>query len=544
MFDVLIEGGLVIDGTGAPRLRADVGVSGGRIAVVGTLDGERARRTIDAAGLHVCPGFVDMHAHSDLQLLADPSWDVKLAQGVTLEVIGQDGLGLAPITRETGAELRERLVAWNGDPPGIAWDWRGVGAYLDRFDRAVSPNVAMLVPHGTVRLLAMGDDRRSPTDRELASMRALVQRGMREGAVGLSTGLTYAPAMFAEDDELVELCRVVAPFGGYYAPHQRSYGRGALEAYAASIEIGRRAGVPVHLTHASLGFEVNRGKAPQLLGLVDAARAEGVDVTLDSYPYVASSTYLHAYLPSWAHEGGTEALLGRLADLALRERMRREVEESGSDGAHGVPVNWRRVVISSVRGDERRHLVGMSVAEAAAGTAGTPAPFDFYCDLLIAERLGVGSLGFFGNEENVRLTLRHPAHMAGSDGIVAGDRPHPRAWGTFARYLGLYVRELGLITLEEMVRKMTSLPARRLGFPDRGLLRTGAAADVVCFDAGRVRDTATYEDPRRAPEGIAFVLVNGVVVMEGGNHTGARPGRALRRGRRAVDAAPVLGVIA
>jgi len=527
VLDILIRAGAVIDGTGNPWVRADVGIADGRVVAVGKLDGYLAQRVIDADGLFVCPGFIDMHTHSDLQLLVQPEWEVKLAQGVTLEVLGQDGLGLAPLTEETIAPLRQQLKAWNGDPPEVRWNWRTVAEYLDQFDSRVAPNVAFLVGHGTVRMQVMGMDSRAPTHDELRQMQAIVAQSMHDGAVGLSAGLTYAPAVFSNDDELVELCLPVREWGGYYAPHHRNYGAGALEAFAASIQIGRRAGVPVHLTHAHMSTPANRGRAPELLALVDDARAGGMDVTLDSYPYLAGNTYLHASLPGWVHEGGNAAILARLDDPDARERIRREMEDAQS-GA----VDWTRIVLTAVTRAENRRFVGLSVAQAASQAAGPPPPFDFYCDLLIAEELGAGALTFVGNEENVRTILQHPAHMAGSDGIVVGDRPHPRAWGTFARYLSEYVRELKLVRLEEMVRKMTSLPAQRLGLFDRGLLRPGAAADVVCFDAQRVRDKATYEYPRQAPEGIPFVLVNGELVIDSYQHTSKLAGRALRRTAR------------
>jgi N-acyl-D-amino-acid deacylase len=528
-FDTLIRGGKLIDGTGNPWLRADVGIVGDRVAAIGHLSDAAAGRSIDADGLFVCPGFVDMHTHSDLQLLVNPTWDVKVAQGVTLEVLGQDGLGLAPITEATGAQLRQQLKAWNGDPTEVGWDWRGIGEYLDRFDGKVAPNVAMLVPHGTVRLQVMGMLQRAPTSEELRAMQSLVNEGMRDGAVGLSAGLTYAPAMFSDDDELVELCRVVRPFGGYYAPHHRNYGSAAIQAYADSIDIARRAGVPVHLTHAHLGYPINKGRAAELLQMVDSARAEGVEVTLDTYPYLAGNTYLHAFLPSWVHAGGTPAILQRLDDAEARRKIQHEMEEVGSDGFHGVPVDWTWIVIAGVTKPEHRRFVGQNIVEAAGQVEGGRSPFDFFCDLLLADELGVSALVFTGNEENVRSTLQHPAHMAGSDGIVVGDRPHPRAWGTFARFLAVYVRELGLLRLEDMVRKMTSLPAARLGFFDRGVLRPGAAADVVVFDAEKVRDAATYEDPRRLAEGVPYVFINGTAVVDDNRVTRALPGRALRK---------------
>src|SRR5581483_1529002 len=316
------------------------------------------------------------------------------------------------------------------------------------------------------------------------------------------------------------------PYGGYYQPHHRNYGVHALQAYQASIEIGRRAGVPVHLTHAHLGFAVNRGRAHELLEMVDRARAEGVEVTLDTYPYLAGATYLHAFLPGWAHAGGAAATLERLRDPATRARLRNEMEE-GADGFHGVPMDWSLVVVAGVAREHNRAIVGQSIQDAARAAATDP--YDFCFDLLLDEQLGVSALAFIGNEENIRAVMQHPAHAAGSDGIVVGDRPHPRAWGTFARFLAEYARRLRLVRLEEMVRKMTSLPCQRLGIFDRGLIRAGMAADVVCFDPERVQDTATYEQPRSHPLGIPYVLVTGVLVKDNDRHTGALPGRALRR---------------
>jgi N-acyl-D-amino-acid deacylase len=517
-FDVLIRHGQLIDGTGNPWVRADVAIVNGRVASVGFLRDESARRIIDADGLFVCPGFIDMHAHSDVQLLAQPEWEVKLAQGVTVEVIGQDGLGVAPLTDRIVAPLRQQLKAWNGDPVVVDWTWRSMADYVARFDGHVSSNVACLVGHGTVRMQVMGMDDRGPSDEDLRQMQAIVGQALSDGAVGLSAGLTYAPAVYSNDDELVELCGPVRQWGGYYQPHHRNYGAGALDAYAASVDIGRRAGVPVHLTHAHMSTPANRGRGVELLALIDQSRAEGVDVTLDSYPYLAGNTYLHASLPKWVHTGGNSAILDRLRDPPIRRRIEAEMDA----------VDWSRIVLSCVSRPGSRRFVGSSVAD-AAHAAGKASAFDFYCDLLIEENLGVGAINFIGNEENVRTILQHPAHMAGSDGIVVGDRPHPRAWGTFARYLSEYVRELKLVRLEEMIRKMSALPAQRLGLIDRGLLRPGFAADVVCFDAETVRDRATYTDPRQTPDGIAYVLVNGEVVIDNHHHTGNLPGRVLRR---------------
>lgn len=533
MADLLLRGGTVLDGTGNPGFRADVAVTGDRISAVGHLPGETATRTVDATGLAVTPGFIDMHAHSDLRILSHPDHEAKVRQGVTVDVLGQDGLSYAPVDDQTLQELRRQLRGWNGDPPGFDWNWRSVGEYLARLDQGIAINAAYLVPHGTVRMMVMGMEDRAPTATELDEMRGMVTDGMSEGAVGMSAGLTYAPAMYSDDDELVALCEVVASHGGYYCPHHRNYGASALEAYADCIEIARRSGVALHLAHAHLGFEVNQGRAHELLSMVDAARSDGIEVTMDTYPYLAGCTYLHSVLPGWCHAGGHEQTIARLQDEDLREPLRHELEDLGSDGFQGVPIDWSAIVISGTSRDHNDHLVGQSIAEIAE--AGERRPIDVLCELLVDDDLGITVIEFIGNEENVREIMTHRAHMAGSDGILVGARPHPRAWGTFPRYLAHYARELGVISLEDAVRKMTSLPAMRLGLTDRGLVRPGMAADLVCFDVEGIRDVATYEDPCRPPEGIPWVIVNGVPVIEEGRHSGRLPGRALRGPAAAVN---------
>jgi N-acyl-D-amino-acid deacylase len=530
---LLLRGGSVIDGAGNPATRADIALAGDRIAAVGSLEGYRAERTIDVTGLVVCPGFVDMHAHSDLQLLVEKDHLAKVSQGVTTEVLGQDGLSYAPVDPAVLGQLRARLRGWNDDPGDFDWSWRTVGEYLDRLDEGIAVNAAYLLPHGTIRMLVVGLEDRPATAEELDRMRDLVAQGLVEGAVGLSAGLTYTPGMYADDDELVALCRVVAEHGGYYAPHHRDYGRHALRAYADCIEIARRSGVALHLTHAHLGFPVNRGRAGELLAMVDEAAAEGLEVTLDSYPYLAGATYLHALLPGWAQEGRTDDVVRRLAAPEIRERIAVEVEKTGHSAYHHVPTDWRTVVVTGVTASENRRLVGRSIAEVAAAEG--IRPIDLYCDALILDRLGASCVHHIGNEENVRAIMRHPAHMAGSDGILVGERPHPRAWGTFPRYLAHYVREERELSLPDAIRKFTSLPAQRLGFSDRGLLRPGMVADLIALDPETVQDLATYAEPRRQASGILHVIVNGVPVLLHGAPTGARPGRALRRGGSALS---------
>ncbi|MFI0366227.1 amidohydrolase family protein [Actinomadura sp. 1N219] len=518
----VIRGATVVDGTGAPGRVADVTIGEGRITEIG--DGLSGTTVIDADGLVLAPGFIDMHAHSDLALLIEPDHLAKVSQGVTTEVIGQDGLSYAPVDDATLADTRRAIAGWNTDPPGFDWSWRTVGEYLDRLDQGIAVNACYLVPQGTVRMLAVGWEDRPPTEAELDRQRELVATGMREGAVGMSSGLTYVPAMYADDAELAELCRVVGSLGGFYAPHHRSYGAGALEAYAEMVELSRRSGCPLHLAHATMNFGVNRGRAPELLSLLDDAIADGCDITLDTYPYLPGSTTLAALLPSWASAGGPSALLARLHDPAEKARIRHAMEVEGSDGCHGVPAEWETIEIS---GSPDASVVGRTVAQLAAAS-GRP-EFDVYCERLIADDLATTILQHVGHEENVQAIMRHPCHTGGSDGLLAAAKPHPRAWGTFPRYLGHYVRELGVLSLEECVAHLTGRAARRLRLEDRGLVRPGYHADLVLFDPATVRDTATFDDPKQQAEGVVHVLVGGTPVISGGRHTGALPGRSLRR---------------
>ncbi|WP_424212065.1 N-acyl-D-amino-acid deacylase family protein [Streptomyces sp. BI20] len=518
--DLVIRGVRVVDGTGGPSYRADVAVHEGRIAEIGRVAGG-GRETLDGAGLVLAPGFVDMHAHSDLALLRDPEHVAKVAQGVTLEVLGQDGLSYAPADERTLEGVRAAIAGWNGsgeDMPG-GFDWRSVGGYLDRLDRGVAVNAAYLVPQGTVRAGVVGWSDRPATAAELDRMRELVAEGLAQGAVGMSSGLTYTPGMYASDAELTELCRVVASFGGYYCPHHRSYGRDALGAYAEMVALARESGCALHLAHATMNFGENAGRAGELLALLDEAADSGVDLSLDSYPYTPGCTTLVALLPSWANEGGPAATLGRLADPVVAERIRADLEEVGSDGCHGVPVDWSTIEISGV-GDAAAHghLVGTRVSGWEQARA-----------LLSADRLRPSILQHVGHEENVRAIMRHRAHTGGSDGILVGAKPHPRAYGTFPHYLGHYVRELGVLSLEECVAHLSGRPAARLRLPDRGLVRVGYRADLVLFDPGTVAAGATFEAPRTLPTGIEHVLVDGRFAWRSGRRTQVLAGRSVRR---------------
>ncbi|MFF7699884.1 N-acyl-D-amino-acid deacylase family protein [Streptomyces lydicus] len=537
--DTVLRDVRVIDGSGGPSYRADVALAGGRIAAIRREGDGRPRpdaaRVVAADGLALAPGFIDMHAHSDLALLRDPAHEAKAAQGVTLEVIGQDGLSYAPVDDRTLAEVRAQITGWNGGGPGdtsVDFDWRTVGEYLDRLDhgfdgRGIAVNAAYLIPQGTVRMLALGWDDRDATPDELTRMKQLVAEGLEQGAVGLSSGLTYTPGMYASDAELTELCRVVARYDGYYCPHHRSYGAGALRAYEEMLALTREAGCALHLAHATMNFGVNEGRAPDLLALLDKALDAGADLTLDTYPYTPGCTTLVAMLPSWASEGGPEAILARLKDDATAARIRHAMEVDGADGCHGVPIDWDTIEISGVADPALAGHVGRTVARTAAARG--EEPWVTARRLLLDDRLGSTILQHVGHEDNVRAIMRHRVHTGGSDGILQGDKPHPRAYGTFPHYLGHYVRELGVLSLEECVAHLTARPAARLRLPDRGLVREGYRADLVLFDPDTVAAGATYDAPRTLPTGLPHVLIDGRFVIEDGRRTDVLAGRAVRR---------------
>ncbi|MET4922085.1 D-aminoacylase [Streptomyces sp. PSRA5] len=539
--DLVIRDVRVVDGTGQDSYRADVGVTDGRIAEIrrhGSGAGAplSAARVLDAAGLVLAPGFIDMHAHSDLALLRDPDHSAKAAQGVTLEVIGQDGLSYAPVDDATLAEVRRAITGWNGGAPGdtsVDFDWRTVGEYLDRLDhgfdgRGIAVNAAYLVPQGTVRMYAVGQDDRPATAAELDRMRQLVAESLEQGAVGMSSGLTYTPGMYADDAELTELCRVVARYDGYYCPHHRSYGAGALRAYEEMVDLTRTAGCALHLAHATMNFGVNKGKAPDLIALLDKALDGGADISLDTYPYTPGCTTLVAMLPSWASAGGQDAILERLRDASTAEKIRHHMEEIGADGCHGVPIEWDTIEISGVSDPALTAHVGRTIAETARlrGESGWLTARR----LLIDDRLGSTILQHVGHEENVREIMRHRVHTGGSDGILQGAKPHPRAYGTFPQYLGRYVRELGVLSLEECVAHLTSRPAARLRLADRGLIREGYRADLVLLDPETVAAGSTFASPRTLPVGIPHVLIDGRFVIEDGRRTDVLAGRSVRRG--------------
>lgn len=488
-YELLIRGGTVVDGTGAPAMGADVAMRAGAIAVVGDAPGPAAR-VIEAQGLAVAPGFIDVHAHDDAAVIVNPGVDFKVMQGVTTDIVGNCGAGMAPAGGAFQAFFQAGVGNVLGPAPEITW--RTFGEYMDAVEAArPALNVACLVPHGMVRFAAMGLEARPPEPHELAAMREHVQEGMEAGAVGLSSGLIYPPGAFAQTPELIELAKTAAEARGMYATHIRDEGQFLLDAVGEAIEVGRRAGLPVQVSHFKVAGRENWGRTKDSLRLTEQARAEGVDVTFDAYPYTAASTML------WAMARRAQAV---------------EADE---------------VMVASVR--ERWEYEGKTLAQIAE-MLGVPAA-DALSRVLQEERHAV-AVFFAMDEADVRRVLKHDLCMIGSDGLPSeSGKPHPRLYGTFPRVLARYVRDEGLLTLEEAVHKMTGLPARRFRLERRGELKEGWCADIVVFDPQAVTDTATYEEPRQYPRGIEYVVVNGQVVVDKGKQTGARPGQVLRRGR-------------
>ena len=517
MFDTVIKGGWVIDGTGQTMFRADVAIDGDSLTVLREdSSGTEAGRYIDARGHVVCPGFIDMHSHSDLAILTNPTHEAKVMQGITTEALGQDGLSYAPISPKNLPPLLLYLAAVNGYPPPDV-RWSSVDEFLGLFDNRVSCNVVYFVPHAAVRIEAMGWEARLPTPDELKRMQELVRQGMKDGAFGFSTGLTYVPGAYSDTNELVELSRTIRPYGGIYVTHSRySLGDRLLDPFREAITVGKESGVPVQISHY---HNPVRGMGKLMLALVDEARNAGVDVTFDQYPYPATSTLLLSLVPPWVHAGGPQKLLHRIKSRQIRDQMKDAISPQWGGGLEDY-------IFSHIGSDKNREWEGRSLVDMSK--AQKKSMVDTICDLLLEENLDVTFVARTGNLDNIRTILKHPAQMVGSDGILIGNKPNPRTYGTFPYILGQLVREEKLLRLEEAVQKMTSTPAQRLGLKDRGILRDRMKADVVVFNPDTVRATATFEEPKQAPVGIEYVLVNGRLVIDKGKHTGAFPGRALR----------------
>jgi N-acyl-D-amino-acid deacylase len=525
VFDTVILNGRVCDGTGNPWTRLDVGVRDGRITALGRLSEVRAGEMVDAHDMVVAPGFIDAHAHSDLLCLRPEIHKIKVTQGVTSEVVGQDGISVAPVSEDTKGLWREQQKGLNGDIG--EWPWGSVDEYLRFLDgSSLVGNVAYLVPHGAVRTLAMGFEGRRASTTEVQRMRELVEDGMRQGAFGVSTGLVYPPNVFSDKKELVAICEGAAAYDGCFMVHIRNESSRSLESLDEVIDVARRSRVRLHISHFKVAGRKNRDKFGRALEKLDAAREEGVEVTFDQYPYTAGSTMLSAVLPPWAHAGGTEAMLGRLQDPDEREKIKRDFLENEEYENWILNCGWENVIVSSVPSEKNRDAEGKDTLEIAEMRGHDPA--DAVLDLLLEERAAATMVVHWGSEEDIAQAMSHPLQSVGSDGIFGG-KPHPRLHGTFARVLGHYVRDKGILALEEAIRRMTGATSQTLRLRERGFLLEGCWADLVVFDPVEVSELSTYDHPSRDPAGIRHVLVNGEWAVREGVYKGVTAGRALRR---------------
>jgi N-acyl-D-amino-acid deacylase len=527
-FDVIIRGGMVYDGTGRAPVRVDVGIKGDRIAAVGNLSRANAQSIIDAKGLAVAPGFINMLSHSETSWLADSRSLSELRQGVTTQIFGEGSMG--PLNDE----MKKRRLEAQGDIK-VPIEWTTLAEYLDYLEkRGISQNVASFIGAPTVREYVIGLDDKPPTPAQLDQMRELVRREMEAGALGITTALIYPPAFFAKTDELIELCKVAAKYKGKYTAHMRSEGAQLIEAVQETIRISREAGLPAEIYHLKASGEANWPKMDQVIKMIEDARRRGVKLTADMYTYPAGGTGLDASLPPWVFDGGREAAYKRLLDPATRQKIADAVRTPTNEweNLYLLSGSPEHILLASFKNDSLKPLTGKTLAEVAKKRGKDP--IETIMDLLLEDRSRIGTIYFLMSEDNIKKQIRQPWVSFGSDaasiaaeGAFLKSAAHPRAYGNFSRLLGKYVRDEKVISLTEAVRRLTSLPATNLGLNHRGLLQQGMFADVVIFDPETIADRATFENPHQYSVGVRDVFVNGVQVLKNGEHTGVKPGRAL-----------------
>jgi N-acyl-D-amino-acid deacylase len=548
MYDIAIQNAEIIDGSGTPAYRADIAIKGDRIAAIGEFDAA-AKRTINARGLTLIPGIIDPHSHADLILPLNPKKQAelmrcKLAQGVTTTIIGNCGLGCAPVATKEAEGVLRAVNAWM-TPESVEWKWRTVGEYLDQIEtNGLAMNIAALAPHGPVRISAMGLTKGEPTKSQMKKMRAMVAQAMKDGALGLSTGLIYPPGMYSDTGELKELARVVADHGGVYTSHIRGSSETLLPAVKELLDVGRETGVRVHHSHNEAVGRAHWSKIDRALAMEEEAEREGVRVSFDMFPYTAAATMMIAIYPPWALEGGVDQLLERLKDRMTRRRIERDIQRKKPSWPpwreHGWPhnlvraTNWDSIFIGYIESRKNKRYENRSLAELARLTG--KSPFDAISDLIIEEQGQVSMLIFeiSGERDERELLGKYARHRLSAFCTDAEDYgrglPHPAAYGAFARILSKYVREDRALSIEESVRKMTSYPARIFGLKDRGLIRPGAFADLVLIDPKRINDHANFENPRREATGIRLVIINGIVTVENHQAVNKLPGTVIRNG--------------
>jgi N-acyl-D-amino-acid deacylase len=531
-YELLIRGGHVYNGLGTPGQDVDVAVKEERIVHLGPgLEGRHARRVIDASGLVVAPGFIDPHSHTDVELLVNPRAESKIRQGVTTEIGGNCGFTFFPLSDESFAQ-RGRILREKYD---LALDWRDIRGFFRRLEQGgTALNYATLLGHGTLREAIVGCEDRVSEDHEVEEMKSIVEDCIEAGALGLSTGLIYTPGVFAQQEEIIDLCRVVAHYGGVYSTHMRDEGDYLMEAVEETIKVAMEARVSLQISHLKLAYPRNWSKIHAVLSRISEVRTEGFNIMADRYPYTATSTFLSVFFPRWAREGKITEYLknskGTVLEKKLRESIKAQEEKIGS---------WDSIIITSVITQKNSHLPGKSILQASR-EAGKD-PYDFISDLIIEEDDQVGMINFSLNEETFKRIILHPLVVIGSDGWalapygkLACGKPHPRSYGTFPRMLGRYVRDEKLMPLGRAIEKMTSLTAEKFGLAGRGRIMNGYYADLVVFNPDTVIDLSTWEEPHRYSRGIEYVIVNGEVVIDQGEHTGRLPGKVLRYLQRRV----------
>lgn len=525
----LLKNGTIIDGSGESRFDADLLIEGERILKIGKIDASEADKVIDCSGRIVSPGFIDTHSHSDLDVLIKPEVLPKVMQGITTEFLGQDGVAMAPLPLQYIDDWRKNIAGLDGESDEIDWTYETGENYLQMIEDVVPGlNECFMVPHGNVRMEAMGLDNRQPTDEEIEKMKEIMHREMKAGAYGMSTGLIYIPCAYSESKEIIEMCKVVAQYDGVFQIHQRSEADTIVDSMNEVIEIGRKSGVRVHWSHFKVAGKKNWDKIDTVLSQLDQAQAEGIKVSFDQYPYVAGSTMMGAILPPWVHDGGTNKVIERLRDPELREKMRYDME----NGIHGWDnfvdfAGFDNIYVTSVKTKKNEDAVGLSITELAKKR--NLDVFTAAFDLLMEEENAVGMVDFYGVEDHVKLFMQRPEMNACTDGLLSPGKPHPRLYGSFPRILGKYVREEQLFSLETAINKMTNKAATAMSLEERGLLKEGYFADIVVFDADKIIDKGDYVDPIQFPEGIDYVIVNGNVTIDHGKHLGKRSGKMLRK---------------